>query len=158
MARFASMSISKPAKPTYIGMALCCHWCMENFTGRVQFVFEQERTTLLIASTSSPWQPGVLDLAVTLRCHASWMQWCLSALSGALSTRVPAEPDIRWDIDALDCHAWALRLPGTPLAISLQRLCGFFPLQLTISQRGAVLGMFDIQRRAHCVHLNHNGA
>lgn len=136
-------------------MLVCCHWCMSNFTGRMALDILPDKTTLRVASKTRPWKAGTLELAVTLRCTALWYSWYMSLFPDALRVRIPAASAWSWELNALDCHSWAVHLPWIPVAIPLQHLCGYRPVGITISQDGTVLGKLEVQRRAHCVRLVH---
>lgn len=140
-------------------MAVCCHWCMVGFTGKLALDMHRDHTVLYILSRTWPWQHGgLLTFKVELPRAAWWCQWHAWAFPSTFCTTVHARPALTWRLDGIDCLAWTVKLPWIPVAVSLERICGYRPLCITISQGGTVLGTLAIQRRAHCVHLDHGPA
>ena len=139
---------------TYIGMPVCCHWCMPNFTGRVFLNMDDRSTTIKVQSSSAPWAPGKLQLSVESR-YPDWYSRYLRLFPDHMCTTVDAGASWSWTIHGLDCLSWAFRVPWLPVAVPIDWICNYRPVSIVIRQDGAELGRFTMQRRQHCVHVNH---
>jgi len=129
---------------------------MGNFTGRLSLVLDPHGTKLSVVSSTRPWTPGTLQLQVEL---AGDLPWWFSTYQDyfpdALRCDIHALPSWSWHVAALDCISWELNLPWIPRAVPIEWVCGYRPVKFTISQDGVELGQFTMQRRAHCVNLDH---
>jgi len=54
----------------------------------------------------------------------------------------------------IDFESWTLQLPYLP-PVSLTSLIGFSPVHVVIQQGEREFGRIVVQRRQHCVHMNH---
>ena len=139
---------------TYIGMSVCCHWCMPNFVGRMMLDFDSGSTTLRVLGSRVPWDPGQLTLRVEGR-YTPWYDWYLRMFPDYMRAEMTATDSWAWKIDGLDCLRWTIRLPWIPADIPINWMCNYRPLHIIVYQQDSELGRFTVQRRQHCIHVNH---
>jgi len=147
---------------------LCLHHAIYHFSGKVN-MSAGKTLDLRIQGVLPGVAPDTLEVRVqshTLTPLPLWLR-AYAHVSSYLCPTVHCDGDtcvvhqVPWTDGTLVCasalidfESWTLQLPYLP-PVSLTSLIGFSPVHVVIQQGEREFGRIVVQRRQHCVHMNH---
>lgn len=153
---------------SYRHVPLCVHHQLQHFTGRAQF---DAGNGIVIAMHGElegldQTQPAQLDVQLPQRREMPWWLHAYCRLCpGLADAQLDAEqPRVTVDIEPapvscflpwIDCSAWTVTLPGVPVAIAIETLCGYLPLHFVVRQGATEYARFVLQQHRRCTHVRH---
>lgn len=152
---------------SYRHVPLCVHHRLQHFTGKAQFdagngvVMSMKGTLEHLDET----QPAQVDVELPqLRSMPWWFHAYVYMCPGLQGDLHSQRPRVTMDVEAsplecylpwLDCDGWAVSLPGMPVAVALETLCGYLPLHFVIRQGSTEYGRFVLQQKRRCTRIGH---
>ena len=156
---------------TNLHVPLCVHYRLQHFAGSARFdagngiaLWMQGAFDGLDAG-----QPVQLDVELPQRREMPWWFRAYVAICPGLSDAQlhARKPRVTVELEAdpvscylawIDCAAWTITLPGWPVPLAIETICGYLPLHFVVRQNSTEYGRFVLQQRRRCVHINHDAA
>ena len=146
---------------------LCVHYDLDNFEGQVKFdasdcVRIRMDGTFKYIDRAKPIE---VDIKLPQKKDLPW--WFIAyiyACPGVTNRLCNDQPYVTLETEGpplditlaqINCNAWTVALPGVPLHINIETLCGMLPLHFVIRQRAVVYGTFVLQQIKRCTRIGH---